>query len=128
MIKLSWSWIKKLKTMWNIASNAQYVLDQEKLIAALNQNQILEEENKRLVEQLKSRDAVKFDGEFLWLNDEIICLNCYDSSECTNRKIVRLLRDDCDEQESYICKHCNTYYWSIAAQKRRRDKHRMYCR
>ena len=124
MIKLPWPWIMKLKTIWKIASNAQFVLDQEKLVAALKQNWVLEEENKRLVEQLQIKATIKFDGEFLWLNDEKICLNCHDASECSNRKIVRLLRSDCDESESYNCPHCKTPFYSVAAKKRSRDRRR----
>ncbi len=77
---------------------------------------------KLLIEQLEIKNSTVFDGEFLYLNDEIICLNCHDSSECTIRKIIRLIRNYPDESESYICVHCKTEYKSIGAQKRCRDQ------
>ena len=120
-----WVWFKsiyeKVKILWRLASNAQYIADQEHSWALKKKLNQTESEAQDLRNQLLIKENAKFDGEFLWLNEERICLKCYDCSASTNRCVVRLLRNDDKEEETFYCPHCKSPYESIAAKKRRRD-------
>jgi hypothetical protein len=113
---------KTVKTLWRIASDAQYIATQERLLTALKRNHQLENDIKNLHDQLQINSDAKFDGEFLWLNGERICSNCYDKSDRNNRCVIRLLRNDDREAESFYCKTCNARFISEAARNRRRQK------
>lgn len=117
---------EKAKILWRVISNAQCIADQEHLLTLIKKLNQTESELQELRNQLLIKENAKFDGEFLWLNEERICLKCYDSSDSTNRCVIRLLRDDDKEEESFCCVHCNRNYESIAAKKRSRDQYNFY--
>lgn len=112
-IKLPWGWtvfvFGKLKQLWKIGRNAEYLVQQEQIIK-------LKEENQHLNEQLVINDNAKFDGEFLWLSDERICLRCWDDSSKKDRKVSRLTRNNPKVEGCYYCQNCNARYRSKKAE------------
>ncbi len=114
----------KFKILWKVVSNAQCILDKERIIVLLEENGNLKKDKEKLQNQLKIKKNTKFDGEFLWLNNDRICISCYDSSGITNRCISRLIRTDPEDEERFKCNICKNTYESVAAKKRFLEKHR----
>lgn len=114
-LKSIWS---KLKNLWQLALNTHLLANQEQRLVLTKKLILAEQEVESLKKQLLFKQNAKFDREFLWLDGERICLKCYDSSSTIDRQVIRLVRNDPKETESFFCVHCRTTYTSIAAQKR----------
>lgn len=114
-------WIKNVwstvRTLWQLASDAQFISNQTQLSLVIKKLYESEIELQNLKNQLNIKQNTNFDGEFLWFGGERICLRCYDSSSNVDKLVVRLLRNDAEDEESFYCVLCKTTYKTIAAQK-----------
>jgi hypothetical protein len=72
-------------------------------------------DQKKLREQLVMKNEATFNGVFLWLCNERICVRCWDDSDSQNRKVSRLLKDYTMKNGKiidgvYSCRICKSHF------------------